>query len=139
MPAPVAGNAVDELVRVDPVRATPGFLISLLEHQQAPVRTAAEARLQEKLGPDLLPLLSAALRARMPDARLRALNLAVRIDDPLVLEILLDRIADSSASVAWRAVTALAERDDPRVEIELLALAFRERWILRTNARGFPG
>jgi HEAT repeat protein/ribosomal protein L33 len=134
MPSQVAGDAVDELVRVDPVRATPSLLIALLEHQQAPVRTAAETHLQERLGPDLLPSLTAALRARMPDARLRALNLAVRIDDPTVLEILLDRIADSSASVAWRAVTALAERDDPRVETELLALAFRERWILRTNA-----
>ncbi len=134
LPPSAAAEAVNELVRVDPVRATPSFLIALLEHPQASVRTAAEEHLQAKLSPELLPMLAPALRSRAPDARLRALGLAIRIEDPAVIELLLDRISDSSAPVAWRAVMALASRDDPRVEFELLALAFRDRWVLRTNA-----
>lgn len=138
LPQSAAADAVDELVLLDPVRATPSYLIALLEHPQAVVRGAAQDHLFERMSPELLPLLHPVLRSRTADTRMRAIDLATSVEGasgmPAVTEILLDRIADSSARVASLAVRSLAASTDPRVDFELAALAFRDRWILRENA-----
>jgi len=134
LPQRAGAPLLDELVRRDPVHASPKLLVGLLEHPQQPVRNAALKHLQAQLGPELLPLLAAALDSKRVETRLRALELVAGIDDAAVLDLLLAHIADPSARVGSRVVAALATLDDPRVDLELEARAFNNRWILRENA-----
>lgn len=134
MPSRVGAALVADLADLDPVRATPALMVELLDHPQNPVRNAAEKVLRRWKGPELVPVVEPALRSERSDTRLRALNLLTGIDDPRVLALTLDHIDDSKAKVASRAVAAVVVSEDPRVELELLAIAFMDRWILRRNA-----
>ena len=134
LPGKAGAILVAELVRRDPVHASPEFLVELLDHPQQPVRQEAQRSLAARLSPAILPLLEAALVAQRTDTRLLAMNLVIEVDDPAVTDILLEHLPDKSARVSSRVLTALAEREDARIDLELLARAFRSRWILRENA-----
>lgn len=135
LPNQAAAAAVEELVRLDPVRATPRLFVELLTHPQMPVRMSAERALEPLLDASLVPLLGPVLDADNSDARVRAIHLLMSlVDDPTVLELLLDATDDPKAKVAWQALSAVARSTDPRVELELLRRAFGDRWILRPSA-----
>ncbi|MCB9913698.1 MAG: HEAT repeat domain-containing protein [Planctomycetes bacterium] len=125
---------LDELVQRDPVHGSPAFLCELLDHRQQPLRQAAERLLAPRMSPELLPELAAPLASERTDTRLMAIDLAVRVDDPALVDLLLDHLADRSARVASQVATYLAQSSDARVDLELLARAFQSRWILRENA-----
>src|SRR5882672_4010770 len=89
----------------------------------------------DALGADLpLAAITPLLKAKESDVRLRALQLLAGSSDPKALPLMLDRLGDPSASVARRAVDALAARDDERIDPELLRRAFSERWVLREQS-----
>ena len=134
LPTPVAVAAVDELTTLDPVRAKPAFLTELLAHPQAPVRSAAEKQLAKGLTPEHIELLEPQLESSNKDARMRALGLVSTLDDPRVLDLIMARVDDPNARVAGRAIEYLAKRDDPEIEMRLLASAFEGPWLLRRNA-----
>lgn len=134
LPRRVGPAVLEELLRLDPVHGSPALLVELLDHGDFELRNAAQRHLVRARGPELLPHLPAALKSRRVDTRLRAVELLASIDDPGVLDLLLEHHADSSPQVAGRITEALGQRDDPRVELELLARAFASRWILRDSA-----
>lgn len=125
---------LDELVRRDPVHGSPAFLVELLEHKRQPMRQSALRHLGKLMTPETLPLLRRPLSSKRTDTRLMAIDLAVRVQDPAVTEMLFEHLADPSARVASRVVSELAGRPDSEIELELLARAFKSRWILRENA-----
>jgi HEAT repeat protein len=134
MPGKTGPMLLEELVRRDPVHGSPALLAELLEHRQQPVRQVAQRYLSKSMSPETLPLLLVPLESKRTDTRLMALSLAVMVDDPAVTDLLLTHLDDRSARVASEVVTALANRADSRIELELLARAFKSRWILRENA-----
>src|SRR5882672_7066858 len=134
LPTAACAPLVDTLAKLDPVHASPVFLAELLGHKQAGVRNAAQRQL-DALGADLpLAAITPLLKAKESDVRLRALQLLAGSSDPKALPLMLDRLGDPSASVARRAVDALAARDDERIDPELLRRAFSERWVLREQS-----
>jgi len=134
LPTRAAAAIIPEWVERDPVRATPRALIRLLDHPQSPMRTAAERTLSNGLKAEWFPELVEMLSSERSDTRLRTLNLLGRLDDPRLLDVCLQYLADSNAKVAWRAVQTLTDLDDSNVDFELLSLAFKDQWILRQNA-----
>jgi len=134
MPSRAAAAAVGELIMQDPVRATPKLLCELLDHEQQPVRKAADRQLATMELDDVLPYLVSQLEAGRSDTRLRAIELVAAGEHPLQRDLLLTRIADPRAKVARRVVEALASLEDPELDEVLLAGAFGERWILRPAA-----
>jgi len=134
LPAREATAMLREWTTLDPVRATPRFFAALLEHPQNVVRGAAEKALEPMMDADVVSALEGALASKVSDARQRALNLVTLVDDPLVLDVLLGMLSDPKATIAWSAVSTLADLSDARLELELLAKAFGDRWILRPNA-----
>jgi len=125
---------IDVVVELDPVRGSPALLCKLLDHRQGAMRSAAENQLERMLSPAVLPQLELVLQSRRSDARARAIALLKRLDGPDATDVLLAHVGDPTASVAWGITEALAAREDPRLDTELLSLAFRERWILRREA-----
>ncbi|MDE0914714.1 MAG: HEAT repeat domain-containing protein [Planctomycetota bacterium] len=134
MPGRLGGKALEEFLAYDPVHATPSLLCELLDHPQSPVRTAAHRSLKGSPYPAPLSALSSTLRSRNGDARLKATDLLSSIAGSEATDLLLDLIDDPSPRVARRAVEALAQREDPVITDTLLALAFGERWVLRSGA-----
>ena len=119
LPSGAAPSLLRALVERDPVRASPEFLVSLLDHPTSMMRTSAERELKGRLDPTLLPHLARALNARRVDTRMRALGLVNGIEGPGVLLLLASRLGDGSSKVALRAAESLAARADDEV-IELL-------------------
>lgn len=134
VPRGAAGELLAAMVQLDPVRASPELFAELLAHRQTVVRAAAHKQLAELPEAELVLVLPSALSARTSDARLRAVQLAARLEHPGALELLLSRLADPTAEVARRALEALAARDDERVAPALFERAFSGPWILRENA-----
>lgn len=134
MPGRTGILLLDELVRRDPVSGSPQFLIELLEHKQKPMRSAAMRHLKNAASPKLLPLLQAALASERTDTRVFVIDLIEDMDDPSVLETLLEHLDDRSSKVAARVVEALATNSEERVDLELLRRALNGQWILRDNA-----
>jgi HEAT repeat protein len=134
LPAAAGAPLVELLVRSDPIRASPAFLAEMLDHPHLGVRSAAQKHLAAVAGADLLPLLAKPLASKRADTRKRALELVSGVDGSAATELLLERIADPSASVAGAAVDGLAARPDPDLDAKLIGQAFRERWILRPGA-----
>ncbi|MFN0007705.1 MAG: HEAT repeat domain-containing protein [Planctomycetota bacterium] len=142
LPVSAGVPLLDLLVRADPVRASPKFLADLLSHPHVGVRIEAQKRLFEHLGSpavaedpaDPFRVLEPVLAAKSADTRQRAVELLARVDDPRVTDMLLSRIADPSANVIAAVADALAGRADADIDMRLLGVAFRERWVLRTGA-----
>lgn len=135
-PLPVAAGAplLELLVKTDPIRASPAFLAEMLEHPHVGVRAAAEKHLAAQAKPETLALLAGPLASKRSDTRCKAVQIASAIDGPESTQILLERVADPSATVASAAVDGLADRNDPDLDGKLIGLAFRDRWVLRPGA-----
>jgi HEAT repeat protein len=134
LPAGAGPRILAELIESDPVHAPPALLVGLLDHPQQPMRNAALRRLRNApAGTDsaeFLALLSAPLGSKRAETRLRAVELLCTTEDPGVLDLLFAHLDDPAARVA----SAIADSEDPRVELELEGRAFQSRWILRENA-----
>lgn len=130
----VSAALMRALIEIDPVRASPRLLCELLGHSQGAVRSAAYKQLSAHLSPDLLPFLRYPLGCEQSDGRHRAVELVAAIPGPASTELLLERLKDRSAQVAYRAATALAMRDDETLDAELLGRAFKLQWVLREGA-----
>ncbi|MCC7012212.1 MAG: HEAT repeat domain-containing protein [Planctomycetes bacterium] len=134
LPGAACGPLVDTLCAMDPVHASPAFLAELLAHRQSAVRSAAQRQLA-RLGPQLpCSLLALSLASKDSDVRVRAVQLLGNSSDPAALRELLARLSDPAASVARRAVDALALREDAGIEHELLRAAFADGWVLRPGS-----
>lgn len=130
----VATAVMRALIDIDPVRASPRLFSQLLGHRQGAVRALAYRQLSERLSPDLLPYLRYALGCEQSDGRHRAVELVAAIPGRESTELLLERLKDRSAIVAYRAATALGLRDDEGLDAALLGRAFGSRWVLREGA-----
>ncbi|MBI5431745.1 MAG: hypothetical protein HZA52_02825 [Planctomycetes bacterium] len=127
----VSSGLVRGLIDIDPVRASPRLMCELLGHAQGTVRAAAYKQLSAHLSEDTLPYLRFALGCEQSDGRYRAVDLVAAIPGEQSTMLLLERLKDRSAQVAYRAATALALRDDPNLDGELLGRAFKLQWVLR--------
>jgi len=125
---------LNELVERNPVAASPRFLIELLSHENKPLRTAALRHLKGKVGSAELPLIKQALDSPRSDSRAYALELLEGIDDPEVLDVLLEHLDDRSTRVAEQVIEILAGYTNERTDLELLARGLSSKWILRENA-----
>ncbi len=134
IPRDAAQPVLAELVERDPMLASPGYLVGLLDHRSGAMRVAVQRLLANEVGPEHLPLLATVLHAPRSDTRLRALELAARIDDPATLPMLLSRIGDEAPKTASRAADLLASREDESVERFLLDRAFTSEPIDRGGA-----
>jgi HEAT repeat protein len=134
LPGRIAPGILEALVKSDPVHASPALLCDLLDHKQGAVRQAASRYLERLVSPELLSLLGLTLESKRISTRVHAIDLIARIDGPASLELLLEHLDDSSPTVCERVLDALVQREDDRLDVELLKLAFGERWILRSSA-----
>lgn len=134
LPSALAHSLLAELANRDPQIASPRYLAGLLDHKSGSMRSAAQRLLEERVGSEHLSLLASVLGARRADTRLRGLELLAGIEDPAVLPMLLSRIGDDSAKVAFRAANLLADVRDERTADALRARAFGEERIDRGGA-----
>lgn len=135
VPTKAAAPLLAALVELDPVAATPALLAEFLAHSLSPMRVAAERHLRVILTVEGLPALRVALESSRSDARGRAVDLLSRFkDEPVAVDLLMERLADPRAKVALRVVEALARSRDERVERALLVMAFDSEWLLRPEA-----
>ncbi|MCZ6598758.1 MAG: HEAT repeat domain-containing protein [Planctomycetota bacterium] len=118
----------------DPMLASPAFLVALLEHSQNAMRAAAERAIRPRLDVTWLPLLIARVRSERTDTRMRSLRLIATQRDPSILHVLIDRLDDRSAKVAWQASRLLALEDDSRTEASLFDVAFTDPRMTRQSA-----
>lgn len=125
---------VDALCELDPVRASPTLLADLLAHKQTAVRSAASRHLVRMGNLVTLESLAAPLASKDSDARLRAVQLVASSNERGSTAVLVRHLDDSNASVARRALEALATRDDAGLDSALVQQALGERWILRSGA-----
>jgi HEAT repeat protein len=137
MPAKAASSAVQALVELDPVRASPEVLVNLLRHPQTAARSAAQSALSARSNVDLLPLLEPVLRDPTADVRGRAVELITRIDDPSTLDVLLAHLDDKSPAVARRVCDALMRHASEHTDAALLALAFDDPLPMRREAHAW--
>ncbi|MEM7308208.1 MAG: HEAT repeat domain-containing protein [Planctomycetota bacterium] len=124
LPARAAGTLLELLAERDPVRSSPELLAGLLDHPQSSVRQAAARLLGARMSTETLPLLAGRLRSERSETRLLAVELAAELEDPTVRNILIDRLGDATAKVAWRAAQLLSKRAEPEAIDDLLAAAF---------------
>ncbi len=124
LPLRAVNPLLNALSERDPTRASPAFLIELLDHPQGATRGAVQRLLAPRVDASMLPLLTARLRSSRSDTRLRALELIATSSDPTVMNVLVDRLGDPTAKVAWRAAQLLARMEGDEVESVLLANAF---------------
>ncbi|MFT7484764.1 MAG: HEAT repeat protein [Candidatus Paceibacteria bacterium] len=134
MPGKSGALLLEELVERNPVYGSPALLVEMLDHKQKPVRSMAMRLLSQRATPEILPLLQARLGSSRSETRLAALELVADVEDPAVLDILLDHVDDRSSRVADFVLEALAEHPDTRADLELLGRALTGQWILRENA-----
>jgi HEAT repeat protein len=119
---------------LDPVRANPELLASLVNHPQNSLRAAAHNILKEEPRPEWIPFLLPALKSDIADARWRAADLIAGTGDAAAIPILLDHLHDPRAKVAQRVVEFMARFNSETIEAELMRRAFGQRWILRPSA-----
>ncbi len=122
LPSEIAAALLDELLARDPMLASPDYLVALLEHPTASVRTRAAQALATRLTPATLAALGPALASSNSAARAAALELVARVPDPLAWNLLASRLGDPSARLAQRAASQLAGID--AAETLLLERAF---------------
>jgi len=134
LPTAACAPLVDTIARVDPVRGSPKLMAELLAHPQAAVRAAAFRNLDSQRSAALVESLRLPLDSELTDARLRAVQLLEGLRDPAAVDLLLEHLADPSAQVAARAMSALADSEDERVVPALLERAFSLQWVLREGA-----
>ncbi len=139
MPARAAGYAVDSLVELDPVRASPATLVALLRHPQVAARSAAERALGKRMrdgraNSELATALAPALDDATADVRGRAVDLLARTAAPEAIDHLFARIDDRSPTVARKACDALGRFESDEVDALLLAAAFEDPLPTRRQA-----
>ena len=134
LPGRIGPGILNALVATDPVHASPALLCDLLDHKQGAVRKTAAGHLEKILSPSLLPSLRGSLDSKRISTRVEAIDLIAQVDDPSTMWILLEHLSDSSPTVCERVLSALVRREDDRLDVELLKLAFGERLILRPSA-----
>lgn len=134
LPPSVCAPLIEQVQHADPVRASPRYFASLLEHPTAPMRNAAERALRKQLSPALVAPLAECLDSKRGETRLAAMSLLADIEDPAVVDLAFAHLADARPTVAQAAGRALAARTDPAIDARLLSIAFRQRWILRDGA-----
>ncbi|MAE47463.1 MAG: hypothetical protein CMJ86_11290 [Planctomycetes bacterium] len=133
-PGSVGGILLRMLHGLDPVRANPELLASLVNHPQNSLRAAAHNILKEEPRPEWIPFLLPALKSDIADARWRAADLIAGTGDAAAIPILLDHLHDPRAKVAQRVVEFMARFNSETIEAELMRRAFGQRWILRPSA-----
>lgn len=111
LPPEVAAPLLDELLVRDPMLASPDYLVALLEHPTAALRTRAAQALAAQLTPATLAALGPALASQSTAAREAALDLVGRVSDPLAWNLLASRLGDPSARLAQSAASQLAGID----------------------------
>ena len=134
LPSSVAPTLLSELVQVDPVLASPAYLVALTDHPNAGMRGAAARALEQRFEPSLLPLLASRLSAERADTRLLLVELVGRSHEPEADHILLSRLGDPATKVASRVVSLLAARPSPELEARLLEISVGTRELDRTAA-----
>ena len=125
---------LEELAERNPVSASPALLIELLGHENKPLRSASMRLLRGHVTREELPAIKDVLTSKRTDTRAYALELLEEVDDPEVLDILLEHLDDHSSKVAEGVIETLAGFPGERVELELLARGLSSRYILRENA-----
>ncbi len=124
-----------ELIERDPVRASTQFLTQMLRHRSGSIRRVAQKELSKRLVNADLPLLLPALSDRSTDVRKAATTLLAGLDDSdLVTEQLLNRVVDSSTSVAEVAIEAIARAEGGDPDHELLRRIFASGEIVKKEA-----
>lgn len=134
IPPAAAPLVFEALVERDPVRASPRFLVDMLDHQSGGVRSAARRELSrqlDKLDPALLERPAASKRA---DTRTEVVALLAQSPSPKAAAMLVDMVDDGAARTAQAAQRALAVREDPDLDLTLVKAALSERWVLRQQA-----
>ena len=134
LPSGAAEPMLDGLRELAPQRATPSFLMGLLDHTQGGMRAAAHRALRSRAEPSWLPELAELLSSRRADTRLRCLELLSEIESPERTTLLLRQLGDTASKVAWRSASLLAFVDDPGVEPALVDLAFAAGRLTRHGA-----
>jgi HEAT repeat protein len=123
VPARTSELLLEELAAADPVLVDPAYLVGLLDHDAAGMRSAATRMLQPRVDASTLPLLVDQLSSARPATRTAVLDLVDAVVDPAALRILLDGLADRVARVAARAAELLAARDGASVVVDLRTVA----------------
>ena len=139
MPGKSGPLLLTDLYKQDPVHGSPELLAEMLDHPMQPMRALAARLFAERIDSGTLPLLHPPLLSKRATTRFLALELVADVDDPAVIEILLEHLSDRSARAASFAAEALAGLENDRVPLELVARAFNSRWILRENAYALLG
>jgi HEAT repeat protein len=134
LPPAGGGPLLAALVAADPVHAGPRFLVEMLDSSNGGLRTQAARELRPQLPQATVAVLLPALDSKRTETRLEAIALAGSLPDPEVTDLLLARLPDPSPRVAAQVISELAGRRDERLDAKLLAQAFPERWILRSEA-----
>ena len=134
LPPSGGGPLLSALVVADPVHAGPRFLVEMLDSPNGSLRTQAARELRPLLGKAGVAVLAPALESKRGETRLEAVSLAGGLPDPEATDVLLAHLPDSSPRVASQVISELAGRKDDSLDPKLLALAFHERWILRSEA-----
>ena len=133
-PSAAAAPLLAAFVRADPVHASPRFLVEMLDSPSGGLRTQAARELRPQLGPALLSLLEPALASKRAETRCEAIALAGAIEGAQATDALLAHLADPAPHVAMQVISELAGRKEEQLDSRLVALAFRERWVLRPQA-----
>ncbi|MBL8863187.1 MAG: HEAT repeat domain-containing protein [Planctomycetes bacterium] len=134
LPGSAGAPLLQTLVAEDPIRATDELFAALLDHPQPALRSAAARELRARLGDGSLELLLPALSSARAETRVLALELTAAVPGERATAALLERLADPNPRAAAAAVAALRLRPDADLDRELLARAFRDRWVLRPGA-----
>ncbi len=134
LPAAGGGQLLAALVAADPVHAGPRFLVEMLDSQNGSLRTQAARELRPLLAQATVEVLAPALESKRSETRLEAVSLAGGLPDPAATDVLLAKLCDPAPHVALRVISELAGRKDDALDLKLVALAFRERWLLRCEA-----
>ncbi|MEZ6020841.1 MAG: hypothetical protein R3F17_12285 [Planctomycetota bacterium] len=140
LPPRASATLISQVIELNPVAASPRWLIGILGHKQKPARLAAFRQLQtlaerpNMRTEDWLPDLAEVLETGTAHAREMALTLVGQMPLEATLQVVLGRLGDSSGQVAHLAVEILSRSNMEAVEAELLVRAFGSQWILRENA-----
>ena len=134
IPAAAAAPVFEALVERDPVRASPRFLVEMLDHQAGGVRSAARRELSRQLDKLDLALLERPAASKRADTRAEVVALLAQSSSQKATLLLVDMVDDAAARTAQAAQRALAVREDADLDAALLKAALSERWILRQQA-----
>jgi len=108
LPAEVAAPLLSELVARDPMLSAPEYLLGLVDHPSAAMRSAVLAELELRAGRIPLNSLAPLFASPRTATRAAALELVSKTDDPLAWNLLASRLGDPSAQLARRAADLLA-------------------------------